>query len=620
MTTLEQHVSDDRRAPSRPRRGARVAVIVAGVVLGGLLLALLVRPYHSDFGGGDSENYLFNGFRQAQGHDSAYRFLPPEWEDLDAEDRDALRAAFVDEKSRMYRLAELPVTGADAPPEVDPRIARKKAVVDEQGRIGVAHDNLYSVVLSVAVVVHADDAPYLVNAFLTVLTALLLASLARRVTGSRWAWVAGGLLVVLPASVIGVRETRTEAFAAFLLVAFAWWTERDRAVTAWPGLLLVALWMTRHEAIVPLLLYLAWAGLRRRRGAWVVVAATVAAAYLFPWGPASAGDLFPGDRDLFSALPDLAAWMLPPAFAGFWLVAGRRSDSIDAAADRLRALGDRPELHRLVWGGLVAVALLAEVLRRTLETGEPGWLILRGATLSTLGVLVDTAGWPVVVVGAVGLVAFGHRLAHRLPWIVALVTAPQAMVLLRAGTSGDSIWNPARRFQIALIPVLLLGVALVVTEIARRVERPTAARLGATGVAGACLLGLLGPTDRLPDPSTEPDRGDARAFHAVAEGLPEGALVLLDRTYGSMSAQPTLRFLHGRWSFVAWDDGELAAVLPRALAAADRPVLAEDTLVGALRACGATVGAERTELPVEHGASDGEVVVLRPVTGACRTA
>ena len=318
--------SPERSAtPTSPRRPAlrRVAAVVVASVLGGILLAVVVAPYHSDFGGGDAENYLFNGVRQARGGDAAYHFLPPEWERLPAEDRDALRATFLDEAARMYRLLDPPRGAVAGTPTVDPAIARKKVVIDEENRIGVAHDNLYSVVLSLAVLVDQDEAPYLMNSIFLVATGILFAALARELTRSRWAWVVGGLLVALPGSVLGARETMTEAFAALLLVLFAWLTVRDRGRSAWPGLLLVALWMTRHEFMVPLLVYLVWAALRRRRGTGWVVGAAVAAAYLFPWGPAGPGDLFPDDRDLFAVFPDVGAWVLVPLIAVLWIVAGR---------------------------------------------------------------------------------------------------------------------------------------------------------------------------------------------------------------------------------------------------------------------------------------------------------
>ena len=52
--------------PPAPARGVTARgglVVVLASVLGGFLLALVVQPYHSDFGGGDPENYLFNGVR-----------------------------------------------------------------------------------------------------------------------------------------------------------------------------------------------------------------------------------------------------------------------------------------------------------------------------------------------------------------------------------------------------------------------------------------------------------------------------------------------------------------------------------------------------------------------------
>lgn len=596
--------------PSRRRAARVVALVVVASVVGGLALSLVVDPYHSDFGGGDPENYLFNGVRQVRGDDASYHFLPPEWEALPAADRQALREAFLDDESRMYRLSDLPPDDVDGTPTIDPAIARKKAVVDAEDRIDIAHDNLYSVALSLGVLVHPDEAPYLLNSILVVAAGIVFAAVGRALTGSRWGWVAGVLLVALPATLDGARETRTEAFATLLLVVFAWVTIRDRGRTAWPGLLLVALWMTRHEYMIPLLVYLGWAGLRRRPGSWWVVGSTVLAAYLFPWGPASPGDLLPGDRDFFAAIPHLPAWSLVPLFAVLWLAADRLGPGVERAAAGLRHLGADRRVHTAVWGGLIAVAVVAELLRQTLEVRERGFVVFRGAALSTLGVLVDTVGWPILVLGLVGLVTFGWRLAGRAPWILALVLAPHAMVLIRTGTSGDDIWNVARRFQAALYPVLLVGVALVLVEVARRLPRPAPSALGAGALTAVCLLGLVGPFDRLPPDGVEPGRDDVAAFHEVADELPDDALVVLDDTYGSMSAQPTLRFFHGLWSVVAWDEDEAAAVLPTALGAADRPVLVEESLVPLVEACGATATDEVTELPVVHGLSDGEVVRL----------
>ncbi len=594
-------------------------VVVLASVLGGFLLALVVRPYHSDFGGGDPENYLFNGVRQARGGDPSYRFLPPEWDRLPTEEQDALRATFLDEEARMYRLEDLPRGAVSGTPTVDPVIARKKAVVDEENQIRIAHDNLYSVVLAAAVLVHQDEAPYLLNSIFAVAAGIVFGALARAFTGSRSAWLVGGLLVVLPASVFGVLETRTEAFATLLLVLFAWLTVRDQGRTAWPGLVLVALWMTRHEFMVPLLIYLVWAVVRRRRGSGWVVGATVAAAYLFAWGPAGPGDLFPDDRDLFAVFPDVGAWILVPAFGALWAAAGRLEPLVERAAGRLAALGRDGRVHRAVWGALVAGALVAELVRRQLEAGERGFLLFRGSALSTTQSLLDTAGWPIVLLGVAGLVVLGPRLAGRAPWVLALVLAPQAMVLIRTGTSGNDLWNVARRFGIALYPVLLIGVALVLAEIVGRLRPEARGRVVAAGVVGICVLGLLGPFDRLPPRGEEPDRDDARAFHEAADRLPADALVVLDHSYGSMSAQPALRFFHGQWSFVAWDRDELDRVLPVALAAAERPVLVEESLVDLVQGCGGEVADTSVALPVEHGLSEGELVrlVLVEQAGVC---
>ena len=255
-------------------------------------------------------------------------------------------------------------------------------------------------------------------------------------------------------------------------------------------------------------------------------------------------------------------------------------------------------------------------MRRGLERGESGYLIFRGNSLSTLQTLIDTAGSPIVVLGVVGLIVLGPRLAGRAPWVLALVMAPQAMVLIRTGTSGDDVWNVARRFETALLPVLLIGVALVVAEVAGRARRESVSGVAVAAVVAVCLVGLVGPFDRVPPRGVEPDRADARAFHAAADQLPADALVVLDHSYGSMSAQPTLRFFHDQWSVVAWDLDELAAALPVALSTAARPVLVEESLVDLVESCGASVADAVVELPVEHGLSDGEIVRLRPVVDA----
>jgi hypothetical protein len=309
-------VSAERRGPVRA-----VVVTIALVVLGGLVLAWIVPPRHVEYGGGDEENYLANGVRIATSPDAGYDFLPPEWQELPDEQREDLAAAFLDAEGRMFRLGDLLPDADDAEaPVLVGGVTRKKATVDEDGDIRIAHDNLYATFLAGLVRVEDRHLPYLANDVLLAAAGLLFALIVYGIVERRGlAVAAGALLVALPSMIEAARVTRTETFALVLFLGFVWLTMRDKGRTAWPGLLLVALWATRHEFIIPLLAYVAWSSWRRRPGGWALVVATVGAAYLHPWGLAEAGQLFPSSRDVFAKLPTTPAWVLLPLYGiGQW--------------------------------------------------------------------------------------------------------------------------------------------------------------------------------------------------------------------------------------------------------------------------------------------------------------
>ena len=489
----------------------RLAATVALVVLGGLVLAAVVPPRAVEYGGGDEENYLANGVRQATRAEAAYDFLPPEWADLPAEERAGLSRAFLDADGRMFRLLGLPPDADDrGDPVVDPAIARKKATVDADGRIRIAHDNLYATFLAGLVLIEGRDLPLLVNDVMLVAAGLFMGLIVLWVVQRRWSAVlAGVLLVALPSMVEAARVTRTETFATLLFLVFVWWSTRDEGRTAWPGLMLVALWATRHEFVVPLLLYLAWAAWRRKDGGWAVVAATVVTAYVHPWGLAEAGELFPESRDVFARLPAVPAWALVPGYLALRWVGDRRAARSDRWAEHWHRLGERPALHRAAWGALFLGAAGAEVLRRSLDVGERGWFVLKGPRLSTLDVVVDSVGIPLLVLGGAGLVWVGYRLAGRIPFVVALVTLPHAYVLVRMGASGEDLWAWSRRFHVVVYPVLLLGLALLLVAVADRVTAPACPR-GGSGRPGRGGRRALGADPRRPAGRRCPDPGRRR--------------------------------------------------------------------------------------------------------------
>ena len=599
----------------------RVLAVAALVVLGGVLLALVVPPRAVEYGGGDEENYLANGFRQATQPQAAYELLPPEWRDGPDPQRQALSRAFLDAEGRMFRLLGLPPDVDDgADPVLDSTISRKKATVDADGHIRIAHDNLYATFLGGLIVIDDTRLPLVANDVMLVAAALFLGLIVLRVVERTWAAIlAGALLVALPSMVEAARVTRTETFATLLFFVFVWWSSRDEGETAWPGLMLVLLWATRHEFILPLMLYLAWAAWRRKGGGWAVVAATVAAAYAHPWGLAGAGELFPASRDVFARLPAAQAWLLLPVYAvGRWL-SGRAASRSDDWAERWHEIGRRPVVHRVFWIALTAAAVAAEVLRRTLEVGERGWFVLKGPRLSTLDVLLDSIGLPLLVLGLAGLVWVGDRLAGRIPFVVALVALPHAYVFIRMGASGEDLWAWSRRFHVVVYPALILGLILLLVAVAEQIGRRDlriATLVGATLVAAIPVLAIHG--DR-PE-GDAPTRADADGLHDAVNRLATDSVVILGPSFGSQKAQLPIRVHGGRWSFIVWDEDEASEALAEALPCLDdRAVYVEDEVLDVLTATGAEPRGDEVVLPARYNEGPGRDIALVEVvpSGSC---
>ena len=599
----------------------RLAATLALVVLGGLVLAAVVPPRAVEYGGGDEENYLANGVRQATGPEAAYEFLPPEWARLPDDERAALSRAFLDADGRMFRLVGLP-PGADdqQAPVLDPAVARKKATVDDDGRIRIAHDNLYATFLAGLVFVEGRDLPILVNDVMLVAAGLFMGLTVLRVVRRRWAAVlAGVLLVALPSMVEAARVTRTETFASLLFLVFVWWTTRDEGRTAWPGLMLVALWATRHEFIVPLMLYLVWAAWRRKDGGWAVVAATVVTAYVHPWGLADPGELFAASRDVFARLPGVPAWVLLPGYLGARWVGDRSEERSDRWAEQWHRIGERPAVHRVAWSALFLGAAVAEALRRTLDVGEQGWFVLKGPNLSTLDVLIDSVGVPLLLLGGAGLVWVGYRLAGRIPFVVALVTVPHAYVLIRMGVSGEDLWAWSRRFHIVVYPVLILGLILLLVALADRITVPGARAAVVAGVTVVAVVPMVLIHGDRPV-GDAPTRADADGFHDSVDRLADDAVVVLAPAFGSQKAQLPIRVHGDRWSYIVWDDEAAVDALAEALPCLDdRAVYAEDEVLDVLAAAGAEARGAEITLAARYNEGPGRDIALREVvpTGAC---
>jgi hypothetical protein len=291
----------------------------------------------------------------------------------------------------------------------------------------------------------------------------------------------------------------------------------------------------------------------------------------------------------------------------------------DRGAERLQRLGERPAVHRAAWGALVVVAVVAELLRRTLDVGERGWIVLKGPGLSTFDVLVESVAVPLVATGVVGLIWVGYRLAGRIPLVVALVTVPHAYVLVRMGASGQDLWAWSRRFHVALYPVLILGLALLLVEIADRLpDRRTriAAVLGVAAIAAVPTL--LIHRDR-PD-GDAPTRADADGFHDNVDRLADDAVVVLSPAFGSQKAQLPIRVHGDRWSYVVWNEDEAVAALAATLPCLDdRAVYAEEEVLGVLDAAGAAARGDEVVLPARYNEGPGRDITLREVvpTGVC---
>lgn len=590
----------------RRRSVVRVAVLVVLATAGTLVLAVALAdvwpPQRWLYGGTDASNYFNNAARHAEPSEPAWDFLPADWQ-LDDDQAEEVTSVLLDDDGRMSKFSTV-----------------------RDGRVGLAQYNLYARLLQGAYDLDPDQLPWFVNYVLWAGLCVVLALLAQRLARSWVAAVAVGIMVIaLPSYLLGARLTRTEALAAVLFALFGLATVLTRGQSALPGLLLVPAWLTRTEFIVPLLIWILWGVLRQKRGTAAVVAATIAASYLVPFG--GRGQLFDTDRDLFAFLPAVGVWILVPVYALGAVVARRGHDGIERAARWLAGLGSKAWLHRAAWGAVLVAAVVFEAARRGLELQEHLGPIV-GQRFSTLGLVVDSMGWPLAVVGAAGLVLLGPRLAGRAPLVLAAVTVPHAWVLVRLHASPSSPWSYTRRFHEALYPVLLLGVALVVAWVVEQLRaKAGSGRAVASGtllvLAVVAVAATVVPL-RSQQPDVELSRYDADAFGAAAGTLPEGSFVFMADEFGGGKAQIPLRTQHGVWSFVVYAPGRFEAVAEALLAEGSSPVYLEDRLLPRIERRGMTCSPSprwpAVTLPVRFSESSQDEVHLEAIRGCVPTA
>jgi hypothetical protein len=305
--------------------------------------------------------------------------------------------------------------------------------------------------------------------------------------------------------------------------------------------------------------------------------------------------------------------VLVPGYLGARWVADRGEGLSDRWAEQWHRLGQQPIVHRVFWGVLIVGAIVAEALRRTLDIGERGWFVLKGPRLSTLDVLIDSVGVPFLVLGLTGLVWAGYRLAGRIPFVVALVTVPHAYVLIRMGASGEDPWAWSRRFHVVVYPVLILGLVLLLVELADRIH---GRQVRAAAVVGVVMIAMV-PAALIHDDrpvGDAPTRSDADGFHDGVDRLADDAVVILSPTFGSQKAQLPIRVHGDRWSYVVWNEDQAAAALADALpCVGDRAVYGENEVLDVLEAAGADARGAEVVLAARYNEGPGRDIALREV-------
>jgi hypothetical protein len=300
-----------------------------------------------------------------------------------------------------------------------------------------------------------------------------LMSIAWRLSGTRAAWLAGPLLVAVPAFRIhaAAGDARPLALLALLsALALVISPDLTRRAALASGLLLALAMLSRPEALFSAGLLVGWAAWRRRERLWAVVAGILA--------------------------PMIPYWIAISLLAGHPTLTGR--SWLSRTTGWLTALPHpwlKQELGFGAWGTPLRVALTTTDAAPLTRAGTD-----LPAALSWLLTALPPA-LPLWLVGLalVGLVSLRDRWRLLVPLV--LLAAPYAATpLLQAGRDDLLPLNN-------LLPVLVVGVLLATAG----VERLLAHRAGWAAAAVALAWGLLTPPPNaalLADPAIFVDSED----------------------------------------------------------------------------------------------------------------
>lgn len=511
--------SDSNVGASSPQAGLALAVCVIAALV--VTVAALFPPMHQHYAGGDAADYINNAFRRSYETTSAERFAPPAWGDVDWR---LMGSAFTDGR----------YLNSDRDDRAQGLMTNYVRVFD--GRVDIAHDDLTARVAAAALDLGMGQRQvgYLNYLFLGC-SAVALFGICRSLRlNILSALLAGALLVVIPSQIMGARYLLSEALAQALWLGMVWWVLRTRAKQAAAFLPLVLLVMARPEFAVVAIAFAFWVG-------WVCW-----------WHPVNLVTVVASGL-LGSDISFLGPLRGPTAMAGAVLVgvvAGRAAQPALRLITRStveRALA-RPAAAPITSVAILVGIVAMELVRRRLD---PGGAVgpIEYQMYSTLGLIRDAVGWPIVVLGVVGLVWHSERIVVRSPLVLGLMVAPLLVVFASMHSSPPSIHFWTRRFHLVVFPAMLVGLALLHASVleGRRRGRFALAAL----VAVVALSGLVSPLQRL-------DR-DAfawrytRDFHEDVARLPSDAVVLLPRTSAGLKAQLPMRTVHGLYSFVVYD-------------------------------------------------------------------
>jgi hypothetical protein len=534
-------------------------VLLLAVVVGALAAAF--PPEYAHYAGQDASLYVNNALKDELDQPPASSFFPPEvaTEDLDARQ---VGEAFTDGKFLD--------DGSGGLGRMTPFVPVSSAF-----EVRMIYDLLVSDVSSAALWAGAGqrDIGY-INYALLFGTAVLVFLLGRELTGRNAASAAGALVItVIPSMVEGARLTMGEALATFLWLLLVYLVTRSRGRDQWAFLLLIPLCATRAEFLVVLAALAAWAGWRRSRSlvlglaavGCVVVEPTISLLNFFP--PLAEYDV---STAILVVGPYLAGLLGRLAYDR-WSPFGPTRDAPMPEQPSTRAL-------QVFWAVAIGGFFAAEGIRRLLDEGQSVGPI-RWQRFSTLDLLGSSLGWFTLVVGVIGLIAGSRLLIAKIPPVLAVMTAPMLFVFLwmSAFTPNEFLWT--RRFHLLVYPALALGVTLALDALLR--DR----RLDRWGVPAAAVVGvlaILAPALGLRDL----DRSllsweNVSDFHASAQQIPDGSIVLLDTSGGALKAQLPMRTVDGLWTYIVWEPEPAQDLVP-VLQATGRPVLAASSVVDEL--------------------------------------